>query len=153
MTEQLKTYIAADPCKSMLKNYVSESSITEADTKSSTTSNSPEFKRPDKLQDMSKVPILNSPSSDTTRSGTLESSSFDSLDASTKDASLSVLCSGLLRLLTEALIVLPDPLLDKVVRIVLKPETLIVLAHHESADIRANVVKVCLNKIQSSISN
>ena len=89
---------------------------------------------------MSKVPVLNSPSSDS--GGTVDSSSFDSLDASSKDTSLGVLCSGLLKLLTDALIMLPDSKLDKVVRIVLKPETLVVLAHHDSPDIRANVVKV-----------
>ena len=135
---------------------ISESSVPDGDTKSPSAPNSPiatnySPKRPISLTRYTHItPDLYSPTgssiSGTAESGTV-SSSFDSLDANTKDTSLSLLCSGLLRLLTGALIVLPDANLKKVISIVLKPETLIVLAHHESAEIRTNVVKVCTEQM------
>ena len=74
--------------------------------------------------------------------GNLAVSSFDSLDASSRDITLNRLCSGLLDLLAECLIFISESKLDKVLGIVLKPETLIVLAHHHSEEIRTSVVKV-----------
>lgn len=74
--------------------------------------------------------------------GNLAVSSFDSLDASNRDITLNRLCSGLLDLLAECLIFISESKLDKVLGIVLKPETLIVLAHHHSEEIRTSVVKV-----------
>ncbi|XP_022110934.1 lysosomal-trafficking regulator-like [Acanthaster planci] len=55
---------------------------------------------------------------------------------------MSGLCSGLLNLLSEALVVLPDSSLSKVLGIVIKPETLIVLAHHDSPLIRTRVIQL-----------
>ncbi|XP_030854756.1 lysosomal-trafficking regulator isoform X5 [Strongylocentrotus purpuratus] len=74
--------------------------------------------------------------------GNLAVSSFDSLDASSRDITLNRLCSGLLDLLAECLIFISESKLDKVLGIVLKPETLIVLAHHHSEEIRTSVVKL-----------
>ncbi|XP_071492648.1 lysosomal-trafficking regulator-like [Diadema antillarum] len=74
--------------------------------------------------------------------GSLVVSSYDSLDASRRDISLNKLCSGLLDLLADCVIFIPESRLDKVLGIVLKPETLIVMAHHHSEEIRTSVVKL-----------
>ena len=79
--------------------------------------------------------------------GNLVVSSFDSLDASHRDITLSRLCDGLLDLLAECLIFISESKLDKVLGIVLKPETLIVIAHHHSEEIRTSVVKVRENHV------
>ncbi|XP_063958609.1 lysosomal-trafficking regulator-like isoform X1 [Lytechinus pictus] len=98
------------------------------------------------LDDDSLSDPKNQPSEDKTTmiedDGNLVVSSFDSLDASHRDITLSRLCSGLLDLLAECLIFISESKLDKVLGIVLKPETLIVIAHHHSEEIRTSVVKL-----------
>ncbi|XP_038073792.1 lysosomal-trafficking regulator-like isoform X2 [Patiria miniata] len=59
-----------------------------------------------------------------------------------RGSDMSGLGSGLLNLLSEALVVLPDSSLSKVLGIVIKPETLIVLAHHDSPLIRTRVIQL-----------
>ncbi|XP_033625094.1 lysosomal-trafficking regulator-like isoform X2 [Asterias rubens] len=82
-------------------------------------------------------------SSNLSKSANPEKSSSASLNTEeAKVLDMSGLCSGLLNLLAEALVVLPDSSLSKVLGIVLKPDTLIVLSHHESPLIRTRVIQL-----------
>ncbi|XP_071961754.1 lysosomal-trafficking regulator-like isoform X2 [Antedon mediterranea] len=72
-----------------------------------------------------------------------DNSSFDTLDASCmKELQLALLCSGLLKLLFGAIISMPDASRQKIIGIIIKPDLLLVLAHHAHNDVRVNIVKL-----------
>ena len=56
---------------------------------------------------------------------------------------LVLISAGLLELLSQIVVTLPNSDLLQVLGIILKPEVLLILAHHAAPKIRANVVKVC----------
>ena len=57
---------------------------------------------------------------------------------------LVLISAGLLELLSQIVVSLPSGDLLQVLGIILKPEVLLILAHHAAPEIRANTVKVCL---------
>ena len=59
---------------------------------------------------------------------------------------LVLISAGLLELLSQIVVSLPSGDLLQVLGIILKPEVLLILAHHAAPEIRANTVKVCLQK-------
>ncbi|PIK55130.1 putative lysosomal-trafficking regulator-like [Apostichopus japonicus] len=69
-------------------------------------------------------------------------SSFSSLGASEKNPSLNKFSSSLLDLLSDAIMSQSEANLEKILGIVIKLDTLIVLAHHNSSQIRTSVVKL-----------
>ncbi|XP_033121073.1 lysosomal-trafficking regulator-like isoform X2 [Anneissia japonica] len=70
-------------------------------------------------------------------------SSYDTLDASCmKELQLALLCSGLLKLLFSAIVSMPDASRQKIIGIIIKPDLLLVLAHHAHDDVRVNIVKL-----------
>ena len=50
--------------------------------------------------------------------------------------------SGIIELLVQILVSLPDSDLKKILGVILKPEMLIVMSHHNAVDIRTAVVRV-----------
>ena len=63
-------------------------------------------------------------------------------DVEDEEHGLVVVSSGLLRLLCQVVVSLPSTDLHQVLGIILKPEALLVLAHHPALAVRTNAVKV-----------
>ncbi|XP_078592182.1 lysosomal-trafficking regulator-like isoform X1 [Branchiostoma floridae x Branchiostoma japonicum] len=55
---------------------------------------------------------------------------------------VAMVCTGLLNLMCGVFVTLPDAMLDQVMGNILKPETLVVLAHHHSSSIRTAIIKL-----------
>ncbi|XP_070578950.1 lysosomal-trafficking regulator-like isoform X2 [Ptychodera flava] len=66
----------------------------------------------------------------------------DSLCSPPGEDGLEVMSTGLLKLLYDVVVTLPDNMVHKVIGLVIKPEILIVLSHHISIDIRTAIVKL-----------
>ena len=64
---------------------------------------------------------------------------------------LVLISAGLLELLSQIVVSLPSGDLLQVLGIILKPEVLLILAHHAAPEIRANTVKVCLCKVSLQV--
>ena len=65
-------------------------------------------------------------------------------DMDDDEKGLVLISAGLLELLSQIVVSLPNVDLLQVLGIILKPEVLLILAHHAAPEIRANVVKVCI---------
>ena len=65
-------------------------------------------------------------------------------DMDDDEKGLVLISAGLLELLSQIVVSLPSVDLLQVLGIILKPEVLLILAHHAAPEIRENVVKVCI---------
>ena len=52
--------------------------------------------------------------------------------------------SGLLDLLCNILVLLPENDLSKILGVILKPETLLVMVHHQAPEIRNSIIRVSI---------
>ncbi|XP_078001240.1 lysosomal-trafficking regulator-like [Glandiceps talaboti] len=66
----------------------------------------------------------------------------DSLPPPAGEDGLDVMCTGLMSLLLDVVVTLPENMVGKVIGMIIKPEILVVLAHNISSDIRTAVVKL-----------
>ncbi|KAI8480550.1 hypothetical protein Bbelb_417300 [Branchiostoma belcheri] len=92
------------------------------------------------LDEWENLPHPNSPLS-LALNAALQDSGQESRQVQQEDG-VAMVCTGLLNLMCGVFVTLPDAMLDQVMGNILKPETLVVLAHHHSSSIRTAIIKL-----------